>query len=240
MKVGDKKRNLYSWRKEDKFQGMSSEPNELLEPHRYYKSEKALDTLDTWYKVYKESFFFKHIFNETSLKGVVLEVGGGTGFQGKVISSFVEGLYLHSDYSFLLCRSAEKKGLLSVQMDGLKLAVPDESIDEIITIAVSTIIRSEVLRRSQFDEFYRAIKPKGYLYLVTSVLYPIQGMHCIDRRDMDYLERLGFERIKVIHWGVVPGRFWTSYSSFIFGLIERFLSKISIGVRKTVILQKVK
>jgi ubiquinone/menaquinone biosynthesis C-methylase UbiE len=217
-----------------------SETNELLEPHRYYESEKAIDTLDRWYKGYKENFFFNHIFSRTSLKGVVLEVGGGTGFQGKVISNFVDGLYLHSDYSFLLCRSARKKGLLSVQMDGLKLAVPDQSIDEIITIAVSTIIRSELLRRSQFDEFYRAIKPKGYLCLVTSVLYPIQGMHCIDRRDIEYLERLGFEKIKVKHWGVMPGRFWTSYTSFIFGWIEKFLSGISIGIRKVVILQKVK
>ena len=213
---------------------------ELQETHRSYESEEIAFKLDAWYKVHKEESFLRHIFGRTPLKGVILEVGGGTGFQGKVISNFVNGLYLHSDYSFLLCRSAERKGLLSVQMDGLKLAVPDESIDEIITIAVSTIIRSEVLRRSQFDEFYRAIKPKGYLYLVTSVLYPIQGMHCIDRRDMDYLERLGFEKTKVIHWGVVPGRFWTSYSSFIFALIERFLSKMSIGIRKAVILQKVK
>jgi ubiquinone/menaquinone biosynthesis C-methylase UbiE len=213
---------------------------ELQETHRSYESEEAAFKLDAWYKIYKEESFLKYIFGRPFLKGVMLEVGGGTGFQGKVISKFVDGLYLHSDYSFLLCHSAKKKGLLSVQMDGLKLAVPDQSIDEIITIAVSTIIRSELLRRSQFNEFYRAIKPKGYLYLVTSVLYPIQGMHCIDRRDIEYLERLGFEKIKVIYWGVMPGRLWTSYTSFIFGLIEKFLSGISIGIRKSVILQKVK
>ncbi len=71
--------------------------------------------------IYKEISFIEHILNNLNLTGMVIEIGGGSGFQGLILTNYVNGLFEHSDYNYSLCHSATKKSLLSAQIVGLKL-----------------------------------------------------------------------------------------------------------------------
>jgi SAM-dependent methyltransferase len=206
-----------------------------------YESPETISTLERWYNPYKERAFIwllAESISQVGQKGRVLEVGGGTGTHGALIATILTSSYIHSDYSYGLCRAARSKGLRTVQMDALQMPVKDSSIDCIVTVGVSTIIRGATIRFAQFDAFYRALRPGGELLLITSRLAKRIRQHCIDQSDIDYLISLGFSEPKITNWGFIPGSFWQRRTFRVCKVIERLLSPLNIGVRRIVALRK--
>jgi SAM-dependent methyltransferase len=205
----------------------------------HYESTEAVETANGWYTLYKEKSFLDYIFAIESVQrhGLLVEVGGGTGFHGGILAQCIEGLYVHSDYSYAMCYAARKKGLITIQSDGLTLPMNDESVDGIFTVGASTIVRSAETRILQFKEFLRLLKPGGNVTMVTG--WPGNSdQHCIDLDDVEALLKLGFIEPEVRFWGVIPGRWWGAGSCRTFGWIEKAMSWGGIGARKIVVLNK--
>lgn len=203
-----------------------------------YESTVAVETVNRWYSSYKEETFLDYIFTFKSAqtRGSILEVGGGSGIHGRILAQSMS--YVHSDYSYGMCRSAREKGLETIQSDGLELPISDESVDGIFTVGVSTIIGSALTRIQQFKEFYRLLKPGGDLIMVTGLPTWKNGQHCLDRHDVAALLELGFTDPRVRFWGVIPGRWWGARSCEIYRRIEKAVSWAGLGGRKIVMLRK--
>jgi ubiquinone/menaquinone biosynthesis C-methylase UbiE len=206
----------------------------------HYESAVAVKTVENWYSLHKEEAFFEYIssLNRVPRRGLLLEVGGGSGIHGKILAQMTKWLYVHSDYSYAMCRAAKEKGLDTIQSDGLALPVHDESLDAIFTVGVSTIIGSAPTRIDQFKEFYRVLRPGGDLTIVTARPIWKNGQHCIDRGDLEALLELGFTDPRVKLWGVIPGRWWTAGNSQKYRTIENAVSWARLGGRKVVMLKK--
>ena len=151
------------------------------------------------------------------------------------------GLYLHSDFAFLQCAQGAGRGLFSVQMSAYQMGIRSRSCDNIM-MAIEPPLREN--RTALFDEIARVLKPgwtecleKRSRFLAVFRDLP-KGYEGIGREDIRYLRKLGFERVRVFCWGVVPGRFWSERNKVLFRLIEVFFSLLGFGVRKVVVAQK--
>jgi hypothetical protein len=148
-----------------------------------------------------------------------------------------KGVYVHSDFAFLQCERAGSLGLFSVQMSVYQMGIRSRSCDSIM--AIEPPLREN--RTALFEEIARVLKPNGTACLekrprfLTIFGNQPKGYQGIGRDDIKYLRKLGFERVRVFCWGVVPGRFWSERNKVLFRLIEAFFSLLGFGIRKVVV-----
>jgi hypothetical protein len=207
---------------------------------KYYESEGAVESLNRWYNDAKEAAFADSLLDglEVPANLPFVEVGGGSGVQGIQVHRYFGERYIHSDYSTSLVRSARRKGLKSLVVDGLATPFRDASIAGLLLVGPSTIVRDEAARFAQIDECARILAPNGVCIMVTSVIAGSRGQHCLNTRDFDYLAEKGLPVTKVRRWGIVPGRFWSGFVKAQLATVERICSAVGLGVRQVVTCRK--
>jgi hypothetical protein len=94
------------------------------------------------------------------------------------------------------------------------------------------------------DEVARVIKPGGTAYLEKRSRFLAlfrnmpEGYKGIGTDDIKYFRKIGFEGVRVLSWGVIPGRFWSERNRALFQMIEGFASLFGFGIRKVLVAQK--
>jgi hypothetical protein len=207
---------------------------------KYYESEGAVQILNRWYNDAKEAAFADFLFDGLGIPADLpfVEVGGGSGVQGNQVHRYFGKRYIHSDYSTSLVRSARRKGLKSLVVDGLATPFKNASVAGLLLVGPSTIVGDEATRFAQIDECARILAPNGVCIMVTSVIAGSRGQHCLNKRDFDYLAEKGLPVTKVRRWGIVPGRFWSSSVKTQFTTVERICSAVGLGIRQVVTCRK--
>lgn len=201
-----------------------------------YESPQQIERMENWYNLFKEESFIKFIFSKIPIDGDIIELGAGTGTHGKILQGWTKS-YMHSDFSFNLCKKAKFKNLKTICMDALNISLKDNSVDNIVAISLSTLLYSQNMRMAQFKEFFRLIKNNGYLIICVPHSFN-RKLYRFKKSDTKKLEKIGFKKVVVFHWGIIPGRFWNKANCSLFTYIERTISAIHFGIRLVIILQK--
>lgn len=208
--------------------------------HDHYETASAVSSLSGWYANLKERAFAKHLFEGLRLppEGPVVEIGGGSGFQGMVFREYFPDRYLHTDYSKALVTKAREHGHRSEVVDGLAMPFADASVACLILIGPTTIIRDADMRRRQFAECNRVLAPGGAAIFVTSRLAWRKGHHCLDKEDVRTLRNIGLRLERYGSWSSIPGRYWKAWSRPIFSALESCASSLDLGVRRIILVRK--
>lgn len=122
-------------------------------------------------------FFIKHLFPyifslDFARDKMVLEIGVGSGY-GMWFVSLVARTTLGIDYDFSQCIEASKKGIVTVNSEGTRLGIRDNTFDLILSFQVIEHIPEERLDLF-LEEIKRALKKDGLA--VISTLNRIQNI----------------------------------------------------------------
>ena len=206
----------------------------------WYDSEDGVDRLSTWYSDGKERAFTQFIADNAPFppEGRIVEIGGGAGLQGLHWARLFGERYEHSDYAEPMVERARELGLKSRAIDGLDMPYEDGALGGLLMIGTSTIIWDQDMRVRQFKEAYRVLAPGGVAVLVASRVAGLRYGRGLNRSDLRILEEMGFKPILFRDWGAIPGRFWRDRVSPAFAMAENVLSKVGLGIRRTMIVRK--
>lgn len=207
----------------------------------WYNSESGVDRLSSWYTDGKETAFADFVASKSPFpsKGQIVEIGGGAGLQGRHWKRIFGDRYLHTDYAEPMVERARELGLPSQQLDGLNMPFQDGELAGALLIGTSTIIWDQEMREAQFREVYRVLSPGGVAVFVSSRLAGWHYGRRFRRTDLAVLRQLGFKVALFRDWGLIPGKYWPQGgAASALGLLERGLSRVSLGVRRVVIVQK--
>lgn len=214
--------------------------NAITRTPAQYEDAAAVANMEGWYTATKEAAFIDFLLKcvPGGLTGDLLEIGGGVGTHGLLISKRIAGHYRHSDYAQTMVQEAGRKGLQSDVVDGLNMPYPAASWDNIIGVATSTLINDLDMRIAQFNEFARVIKPDGHILLVTGRLAHRIGQHCLNQSDIEILQARGFKLVGKRFWGIFPRSLWNIIPPSILSVLERLVSPLGLGARQILVFQK--
>jgi len=202
----------------------------------YYETRLAVAHFTDRYNRAKEGAFCRRIASLIPSGARVLEIGGGPGFHGALLSRGLS--YTHSDCSGAMVEAARERGLRSLRLDALDPAAFPEC-DAVVAIELSTL-RSERIseRRVQIEALAKALRPGTRLILSTaSAPWRCFG-HAIDAGDLAAFEASGFRVERQLAWGVLPRTAWDLLGSHVASASEQLLSALGIGVRKITVLTR--
>lgn len=203
----------------------------------YYESDAAFSSLSDWYRHEKEESFIDFVFGKLHLPpdGLIVEIGGGAGVHGRILARRFGDRYLFTDLSNRFVAAAKNSGLSPAQMNGLAMALGDDSAACIVVIGASTLLRDFDTRQRQFLECARILRPDGVGVFVTTRWS--RQYHLWDRKDAEFLRRVGFTTTW-LSWGIIPGRLWNCATKSFFELLENVLATTNLPMRSVLVCQK--
>ena len=197
----------------------------------YYESAAAVEFLTRCFCPLKEQAYCRYVLGLVPASGSVLELGGGSGFQGAIFAEHLGARYTFSDRSAAMIASAGARGLKAEYRDALSPGAIEQDI--VLALQLSTICATNPgLRRAQFQALGKAMKPGAILLIATA---RPGNLHTIDRNDLAWLAASGFRLLRWTSWGLVPTSLWKFDA---LGLAERLFSLLDIGIRRIAVLQR--